>query len=101
MGAVKVLAKLSGCTVSFEPWLLLDAISTKFLCAGLNIFLTHPNPSVHHALTHCILMDFPIHINTISMGLHILRFKGSQVADSKSSCISVPEGFNFSKQCRP
>ena len=31
------------------------------------------------ALTLHILMDFPIHIDTISMGLSIVYFKGSQV----------------------
>ena len=31
------------------------------------------------ALTLRILMDFPIHIDTISMGLSIVYFKGSQV----------------------
>ena len=30
-------------------------------------------------LTLCILMDFPIHIDTISMGLPIVHFKASQV----------------------
>ena len=35
------------------------------------------------SLTLCILMDFPIHIDTISMGLPIVRFKGSQVEFSK------------------
>ena len=30
-------------------------------------------------ITHCILMDFPIYIGTISMGLPIVYFKGSQV----------------------
>ena len=34
-------------------------------------------------LTFCILMDFPIHIDTISKGLLILYFKGSQVESSK------------------
>ena len=47
-------------------------------------------------------MDFPIHIDTISLGLPIMFFKGSQVDVSKLYCISVPEGcFNLSKQCRP
>ena len=32
-----------------------------------------------HWLTLCILMDFPIHIDTISMELPILYFYGSQV----------------------
>ena len=31
----------------------------------------------------CILKDFPIHIDTISMGLSIVYFKGSQVKFSK------------------
>ena len=30
-------------------------------------------------LTLCILMDFPIHIDTISIGLPILYVKGSQI----------------------
>ena len=54
-------------------------------------------------LSVCIL-DFPIHIDTISMGLPIVYFKGSQVDFSKLHvwCIFVPEGcFNLSKQCRP
>ena len=62
-------------------------------------------------LTLCILMDFPIYIDTMSMGLPILYFKGSQVEITmygsqveitKLRCISVPEGcFNPSTQCRP
>ena len=31
----------------------------------------------HNPLTLCILMDFPIHIDTICMGLPIVYFKGS------------------------
>ena len=31
------------------------------------------------SLTLCILMDFPIHIDTISIGLSIVYFKGSKV----------------------
>ena len=34
-------------------------------------------------LTICILMDFPIHSDTISMALPIAYFKGSQVEFSK------------------
>ena len=34
-------------------------------------------------LTLCIPMDFPIHIDTISMGVPIIYFKGSQVDFSK------------------
>ena len=40
-------------------------------------------------LTICILMDFPIHIDTINMGLSILWFKGSQVEGSKSVFLSL------------
>ena len=47
-------------------------------------------------------MYFPIHIDTISMGLSILHFKGSQAEFSYLWCISIPEGcFNVSKQCDP
>ena len=45
-------------------------------------------------------MDFPIHIDKISMGFSILYFKGLRVENSKL-CISVPEGcFKHSKLCR-
>ena len=42
-------------------------------------------------------MDFPTYIDTISMGLPILYFKGSQIEFSQLLCISVPKGyFNLS-----
>ena len=47
-------------------------------------------PKVRRTLTLCILMDFPIPIGTISMGLPIVYFKGSQVEFSKLGCISDP-----------
>ena len=37
-----------------------------------------------NTLIPCSLMDFPIQIDTISMGLPIVYFKGSQVVFSKS-----------------
>ena len=40
-----------------------------------------------------IHMHFIIHIDTISMGLPILYFKGSQVEILKLLCISVPNGY--------
>ena len=43
-------------------------------------------------LTLCILMDFPIYTNTISMDLSILHLKGSQAEFSQLWCISVLEG---------
>ena len=53
-------------------------------------------------LSFCFLMGYSIHFDTISMGLPILYFKGSQVEVYKLWCISVPEGcFNLGKQCRP
>ena len=39
------------------------------------------------ALTLCILMDFPILIITIRMGLCIIHFKGSQVEISKKKYV--------------
>ena len=39
---------------------------------------------IFRALTLCIMMDFPIHIDTISIGLSIVYFKGSQVEFSPS-----------------
>ena len=45
----------------------------------LEILNFHPCTLIWLNLTLCILMDFPIHINTVSMGLPIVLFKGSQV----------------------
>ena len=42
-------------------------------------------------VTLCMLMYFPIHIDTIIMGLPIVPFKGLQVEFSKI-CVSAPEG---------
>ena len=41
------------------------------------------------SITLCILMDFPIHVDTIRIGQPIVHFKGSQVEFSKLQCISV------------
>ena len=38
-------------------------------------------------------MDFPIHIDTLSMGVPIVYFKGSQVELSKIRCICGHKGF--------
>ena len=47
-------------------------------------------------------MDFPILFDTISMGLPILYFKGSQGNFLNVDAFSVLEGcFNLSKRCRP
>ena len=39
--------------------------------------------SMNPSSTLCILMDFLVHINTISMGLLSLYFKGLQVKEIK------------------
>ena len=47
-------------------------------------------------------MDFPIHIDAISMELSIMYFKRSRVECSKYWCMIIPGGcFNPCKQCRP
>ena len=54
------------------------------------------------SLTLCVLMDFPIQIDTISMGLPIMYFKGSQIEFSKLECFSVPECcFNLANSADP
>ena len=45
----------------------------------LVVIFLHPGYGLGPILTFCILIDFPIHIDTISMGLSILYFKGPQV----------------------
>ena len=63
-------------------------VSTKPITLNcLNLCLT----------TFCIIMDFPIHTGTESMGLTILYFKVSQVEVSILCCVWC---FNLSKQCR-
>ena len=52
-------------------------------------------------LTLCILIDFSIFTATISTGLPILNFKGSQVEVSKLRCFSVPEGCNIKNSAGP
>ena len=66
--------------------------------------LATPGSAVRHASVARHVTDCATRpgIDTISMGLSIVYFKGSQVEFSNVSCISFPEGcFNHSKQCRP
>ena len=94
--------------MKFIKFLLLYRYSSSTKCC-LNIqcetwmFDDQDLDFLSNMLTVCILMDFPIHSDTISMGrLPIVYFVGSQLEFSKLRCISVTEGcFNFSKQCRP
>ena len=53
-------------------------------------------------LTHIIVMDFPIPIKAIRMGLSIMYYKGLQVGITQLWCISDTEDcFYLNKQCRP
>ena len=45
--------------------------------------LYHKNSNIEYLTLLGILMDFPIHIETISMGLSFVYFKGTQVECSK------------------
>ena len=45
-----------------------------------------------------ILMDFPIHIDTISMEESILYFKGLSVKISMKWCTSIPEDYFYHEQ---
>ena len=57
---------------------------------------------IFSVLTLCILMDFPIHIDTISMELCILYLKGSQVEALNYDEFLLPKKlFQLNKQCRP
>ena len=42
-------------------------------------------------LTLCVLMDFPIHIKAIRMGLSIMYLKGPQIVISQLLSNSIPE----------
>ena len=49
-----------------------------------------------------IRIDYPIHIDTISVEFSMLYFKGLSVKISVKRCILVPEDdFSLCKQCRP
>ena len=57
---------------------------------GQNLKLLSP-ANFGGSLMLFIMVDFPIHIDTISMDLSILYFKGSQVKNSKILHISVSQ----------
>ena len=58
---------------------------------SLNLLVSYECPIwCTFIIAFCILMDFPKHIGTVSMGLAIVYSKGSQVEFSKSWCFSVP-----------
>ena len=52
-------------------------------------------------ITLFIQMDYPIHIDTVSLELSILYFKGLLVKNSLKWCVLYLKIFHFSKQCRP
>ena len=53
-----------------------------FICCFVSNILLNRN-CIHHNLSLCIPMDFPIQVNKVRMGLSIIYFKGSQVEISK------------------
>ena len=55
-------------------------LDSKYGCPNLQKFA---EVSFREVLTFCILMDFPIHIDAIGLGLPILYFKGPQVEVSE------------------
>ena len=80
---MKALASMHIFADSPEPLLLHDAISSKIFCAGP---FNHLSSDVKCSilidivpLIPIILMDYPIHNDTISMELSILNLKGSQI----------------------
>ena len=60
-----------------------------------SVILKYFCPLHMRLLSLCILVDFPIQIQSIKMGLSIKYFKESQVVFSQLSYISVPD------DCRP
>ena len=85
---------------------MIPKIFTKTLYPTLNVFAHSFSITKEHlhrmSLTLCILMDTPIYIDTVSMGMPIVYLMGSNVDFSKLWCIYVLEGcFNGIKQCRP
>ena len=65
-------------------------------------FVSSSLVQIRNILFPCILIDFPIRINTMRMGLSTIYFKVAQVEIFKQSYTSVPEDCIYlSKQCRP
>ena len=76
----------------------------KYRVSRVEKISTAHYPVLSQGLTLCILMDFPIHIVAIRMGLLILYFKRSHVRIPQLECIilKVPEDcFDLNKKCRP
>ena len=86
-------------------YIMVNLILITFICVGKSIRIQRVKCKMLiqiKVLAFCIRTDFPILIDTISVGLPIVYFKGSQVEFSKLWCFSVPDGcLNLRKQCRP
>ena len=52
----------------------------SMMCLSTCIFVANDNMN---RLTFCVLVDLSIHTDTISIGLPIVHFKGSQLKSSK------------------
>ena len=77
---LQIIAKLcyQNCIVFMKANQIISDLVDKYLV----LKLYHKNSNIE-CLTLCILMDFPIHIETISMGLSFVYFKRTQVERSK------------------
>ena len=62
---------------------IVDYSTTIFTIISTHTLIRYRRLFINTSLTLCILMDFPIHIDTISEGLPIEHFKGSQGKFSK------------------
>ena len=62
-------------------------VDSNFTFAWYNVpmsqLIFRKSPCTLHLVNPFYFMDFPIHIDTISMGMHIVYFKGSLVEFSK------------------
>ena len=81
-------AEQAGLSLNWSETLETDFLATRPISYTW-LWMTTPIPAIllqkynnlHHVhtLTLCILMDFPIHFDTISMGVPIVYFKRSHV----------------------
>ena len=61
----------SGSSPYCGKYIVKKLVLVDFLSTGTQLY-------TFFKITLCVLMDFPIHIATMSMGLPIVYFKGSQ-----------------------
>ena len=59
------------------------SIYVKKIMKLLAFIFEQPSYFLERTLNGCILMEIPIHIDTVSIGLPIMYLKGSEVENSK------------------